>query len=125
MLGYSLMKPRSLRHRLEKAARLLVVIQKHMEDANAQFNEDKAEEGEVCVNCGDAYDPPKGFQKLGSDLEGRGYHFKRTDTPWLGLQVYRGKKEGHPDVLLQLNMKTNRTALAGNSEPHAYSFRNK
>jgi len=119
------MKPRNLRHRLEKAAKLLVLVQKHLPDADVQYAEAKAEHGELVVSCGDAYSPPENFPKLGRDLESRGFSFRRTDTPWLGLRTWRGKKDSQPDVVLQLAIQTDRSALSSDSGPHPFSFREK
>lgn len=119
------MKPRNLRHRLEKASKLLVVIQKHLPDVETSFAEEKGEHGEIVVSCGDAYNPPKELPKLGRDLENKGFTFQRTDTPWLGLRTFRAKKESQPNIVLQLATQTDRSALAEETGPQPFTFREK
>ena len=47
------MKPRSLRHRLEKAAKALVVIHKHTPNVDCLLDEDKGEHGHLILKFDD------------------------------------------------------------------------
>lgn len=98
------MKPRNLRHRLEKAAKILVTVQKHHPDVQCQFADDKGEDGHLMVKLPLGGDP----SKLGADLEGKGWQFTRMRSPWLGAEIYRGGKGGQPRVIIEVEIPANR-----------------
>ncbi|MGE9295395.1 MAG: hypothetical protein ACQKBV_03820 [Puniceicoccales bacterium] len=114
------MKARNLRHRLEKAAKLLVTVQKHLPDVTCQFADDKGENGHLMVRLplgGDA-------SKLGADLEGRGFAFTRARSPWLGAEIYRGTKEDQPRIIIEVEIPANRLSRGPEIAELAYSFKN-
>jgi len=116
------MKPRSLRHRLEKAAKLLVIIQKHLPDVDCRMDEDKGQDGHVVVDFNGG-DVSRGkVNALGKDLEGRGYRFSEKKNPWLGQKTYHGKAADKPSVILTLPITIDRLAINEDSPERSYSF---
>ncbi|MGF1449162.1 MAG: hypothetical protein ACFB20_07060 [Opitutales bacterium] len=117
------MKPRSLRHRLEKSAKLLWQIQKHHADADAFFNPERGEHGQVILDFERQFQPPDWAGKLGGELEGKGYAFTRTLNPWLGECTLRGRREGQPDVIFQLGCPIDRSSVTGETRNEPWSFK--
>ncbi len=113
------MKPRNLRHRLEKAAKLLVIVQKHMPEVKCQFDDNKGDSGHLIVHL------PLGSDasKLGKDLESKGFAFTRTRNPWLGNMTYRGKKEEQPDILIEVEIHADRLNPSREIAPCPHTFR--
>lgn len=112
------MTPRNLRHRLEKSAKLLVTIQKYLPHVSCRFDDDRGESGQVIVDLakGDS------AERLGTDLEGRGYRFTRTRNAWLGNVTFRGEREGQPGILISMAIQADRLNRAEVvAEP--YTFR--
>jgi hypothetical protein len=117
------MKPRSLRHRLEKSAKLLWLVQRHQADADALYNPDRGEHGQVVVALNGELQPPAWMTKLGADLESRGYAFTETRNPWLGERTLRGKREDQPDCIFQLSCPIDRSSPTGESSSEPFSFK--
>lgn len=117
------MKPRDLRHRLEKSAKLLVTIQKYIPDAETRFADDKAESGQVILTTHQVAAPEALITKLGIDLENKGYHFYKTSNKWLGNITYHGYKKSHPDIIIEVETQVNRFDHAEDGRPQAYSFK--
>ncbi|MBT4758446.1 MAG: hypothetical protein HOO08_08670 [Opitutae bacterium] len=115
------MNPRSLRHRLEKAAKALVLIHKWTPKVNCLFDQDKGENGHLILNFddGDSID----ITALGKDLENRGYRFRVKKSPWLGQVTYLGKAEDKPAILMTLPITKDRLAINEDSPEQSYSFR--
>jgi len=113
------MKARNLRHRLEKAAKLLVIVQKHLPDVACQFADDKGESGHLMVRLPLGGDP----SRLGADLESRGFTFTRARSPWLGAEIYRGAKEEQPQVIIELEIPANRLSRSPDISPQPFTFK--
>ncbi|WP_309385576.1 hypothetical protein [Cerasicoccus frondis] len=113
------MKPRNLRHRLEKAAKLLVIVQKHHPDVLCQFADDKGQDGHLMVRLPLGGDP----SKLGGDLESKGFAFTKARSPWLGAEIYRGAKEGQPRVIIEVEIPANRLSRGPEVAELPFSFK--
>ncbi|WOO41762.1 hypothetical protein [Rubellicoccus peritrichatus] len=113
------MKPRNLRHRQEKSAKLLVIIQKYLPDCSCSFAAEKGTEGHLVVHLGSSDDP----QKLGSDLESKGFAFTRMHNPWLGLITYKGTKGDQPSVIIESETTADRLYRGAETTAEAYSFK--
>ncbi|MGF1482975.1 MAG: hypothetical protein ACFBZ8_01275 [Opitutales bacterium] len=117
------MKPRSLRHRLEKSAKLLWQIQKHHAEATTHFNPERGEQGLVVIDFEKMLQLPDWAAKLGIDLESKGYVFTKTLNPWLGECTVRGRREAQPDVIFQLACPIDRSSVTGETRNEPYSFK--
>ena len=118
------MKPRELRHRLEKAAKILVTIQKHLPKADCLFDSDKGEQGHIQLDfVNDPVDWDQ-LKKLGKDLEGKGYQFTQKKLPWIGQISFKGKTDNQPSVVFTLPHTLNRLEINQESPIEAYSFTN-
>jgi len=116
--------PRNLRHRLEKTAKLLVTVQRFNAGAVTDFAPDKGEHGQLIILCEREHTVPQWLGKLGRGLEGRGYAFTRTHNRWLGAVFLRGKREGSPDILIQLAAPIDRESpTPPEPQPEAFSFK--
>lgn len=113
------MKARNLRHRLEKTAKLLVIVQKHLPEVSCQFADDKGDNGHLMVRLPLGGDP----SKLGVDLESRGFRFTRARSPWLGAEIFRGAKEGQPRVIIEVEIPANRLSRGPEVTEAPFSFR--
>lgn len=113
------MKPRQLRHRLEKSAKLLVVVQKYFAEATCSFAYEAGNDGSLIVRLPLGTDP----KKLGADLESKGFVFKRKHNPWLGLLTYRGDKSEQPSVLIEIETAADRLNQSQEISAEAYSFK--
>jgi hypothetical protein len=118
------MKPRRLRHRLEKAAKLLVVIQKHTPDVDCRLDEDKGEDGHIVVDFTRSGISRSKMVALGKDLESKGYHFIEKKSPWLGQTTYQGKASEKPTIVLTQPISKDRLAINEDSPERDYSFAN-
>lgn len=116
------MKPRSLRHRLEKASKLLVIIQKHIPEVSTRFADSSGIAGQVVVSGNHSNAGREAIRKLGKELESKGYSFKRTKNRWLGITTIHGKKEERPDIVIELETPMDRLNHAEESKSEAYSF---
>jgi hypothetical protein len=116
------MKPRSLRHRLEKSAKTLVIIQKHAAEVDCILDENKGEFGHLILNfAGNASSHSK-ILALGKDLEHKGYHFKEKKSPWLGQTTYVGKAHEKPSIVITLPIIKDRLAINEGASEQPYSF---
>ena len=113
------MKPRNLRHRLEKSAKLLVIIQKYLPDSVCRFAEENGREGHLIVHLNSGDDP----QKLGADLESKGFAFTRMHNPWLGLITYKGEKNDQPSVIIETETTADRLYRGSETASEAHSFK--
>ena len=115
------MKPRILRHHLEKAAKALVLIQKHTPNVSCLLDEDKGEHGHLILKFDDG-DISK-MNALGKDLEGKGYRFKLKKSPWLGQVTYFGKAEDKTSIVITRPITKDRLAINEDSPEQPYSFK--
>lgn len=113
------MKPRNLRHRLEKTAKLLVIVQKHLPDCDCRFAEDKGREGHLVVHLGNS----DNSQKLGADLESKGFSFTKMHNPWLGLITYKGTKGDQPSVIIEAETTADRLYRGAETSAESFSFK--
>lgn len=113
------MIPRNLRHRLEKAAKLLVIVQKYLPEASCRFADEQGNHGHLIIHL------PRGGDgaKLAADLEGKGFTFTRTRNPWLGLMTYKGVKDDQPAVLIEIETAADRLYQGGSGTPEPISFK--
>lgn len=117
------MNPRNLRHRLEKAAKLLVVVQKHVPDVDCVMNEDKGENGHLIIDFSSIGADFGKMQALGKDLEGKGYTFVEKRKPWLGNINYTGRSEGKTTIVLTVPINKDRLSIDEDNPETAYSFK--
>ncbi len=115
------MKPRSLRHRLEKAAKALVVIHKHTPNVDCLLDEDKGKHGHLILKFDDG-DSSK-MAALGKDLENKGYRFRVKKSPWLGQITYLGKADDRPSIVITRPIAKDRIAINEDSPEQPYSFK--
>lgn len=116
------MKPRSLRHRLEKIAKILVLVQKHTPDVDCVIHEDKGDCGHIVLDfMGSGMSRTK-MNALGKDLEGKGYTFSEKSSPWLGQITYTGRDSGKPTVIFTLPIVKDRLAINEEAPEHSFSF---
>jgi hypothetical protein len=118
------MKPRSLRHRLEKAAKVLIFIQKHTPDVNCTLDVDKGAHGQIIIDFAEAGVSQSKLVALGKELESKGYNFTKRSCPWLGQTTYLGRADDKPNVAITLPMTKDRLAINEDSPEVAYSFAN-
>lgn len=116
------MKARSLRHRLEKASKLLVVIQKHTPEVDCRLDEDKGESGHTIVDFTGSGTSRSKIVSLGQDLESKGYAFTEKKSPWLGQTTYTGRLEDKSTVVLMLPISKDRLGINEDAPERAYSF---
>lgn len=116
------MKPRSLRHRLEKSAKLLVIIQKHAPETDCRIDEDKGQHGHIIVDFAGSGMSQRKLHALGSDLESKGYSFKRKRRPWLGQVTFTGTAEERPSIVITQASAPDRLAIEEETPAKAYSF---
>ncbi|WP_269522933.1 hypothetical protein [Coraliomargarita parva] len=117
------MHPRSLRHRMEKAAKLLVIIQKHTPEVDCLFAPEKGEQGHVVCEFSGSGMSRSNILQLGKDLEARGYQFTRKANPWLGQLSYTGKADEKPTIILSLPVVKDRVAINEDTPATPYSFK--
>ncbi len=117
------MKPRSLRHRLEKICKLLVVIHKYTPEVDCLLHEDKGENGHVVVDFSGSGMSRSKMTALGKDLEGKGYRFTEKKSPWLGQTTYTGRDADKPTVLFTLPIVKDRLAINDASDEKTFSFK--
>jgi hypothetical protein len=116
------MKARSLRHRLEKASKLLVVIQKHTPDVDCRLDEDKGENGYTIVDFTASGISRSKIIELGKDLESKGYKFTEKKSPWLGQTTYTGRLDDKGTIVLTLPLTKDRLGINEDAPERAYSF---
>lgn len=118
------MKARSLRHRLEKASKLLVIIQKHIPDVDCRLDEDKGDNGHVIADFNGSGVSRSKMVALGKELEGKGYRFLEKKSPWLGQITYQGKAEDKATIIITLPITKDRLGINEDAPERPYSFAN-
>ena len=116
------MKPRSLRHRLEKAAKLLVTVQKHTPEVTCILNEDKGENGHLVVDFSFSGMSRSKMTALGKDLESKGYRFTEKKSPWLGQITYTGRDADKPTIIFTIPIVKDRLAINEEAPEKPYRF---
>lgn len=116
------MKPRSLRHSLEKAAKILVIIQKHAPDVECTHDELKGDNGYLMLDFAGSGMSRGKMVALGKDLESKGYHFTEKKSPWLGQTAYLGKADDKPSVVMTLPITKDRVGINEDLPEEPYSF---
>lgn len=116
------MNPRQLRHRLEKAAKLLVIVQKHAPGANCVVDEEKGDNGHLILDFAGNDTSRSKMNALGEDLEGRDYTFTEKKSPWLGRITYTGRADDKPTVVLTFPINIDRLAINDRAPETAYRF---
>jgi hypothetical protein len=115
------MKPRSLRHCIEKAAKALVLIHKWSPNVDCLLDEDKGEHGHLILNFDDGESSK--MTALGKDLENKGYRFRVKKSPWLGQVTYLGKADDKTAIVMTLPITKDRIAINEDSPEQPYSFK--
>lgn len=116
------MNPRSLRHRLEKIAKLLVIVQKYTSEANCVVDQDKGREGHLVVDLADIPGREPKLAALGKALEDRGYHFTEKKSFWLGQITYTGRTDDKPTIVLSMPITIDRLAINDEAPETPYLF---
>ena len=116
------MKPRSLRHSLEKAAKILVIIQKHTPDVECTHDELKGDSGYLMLDFAGSGMSRNKMVALGKDLESKGYRFTEKKSPWLGQITYLGRADDKPTVVMTLPIVKDRVGINEDLPEAAYSF---
>jgi len=116
------MKPTILRHRIERAAKVLLLVQKHTPEVSCQFHPDRGAEGHLVVDFEGSGMSRGKMAQLGKDLESKGYRFTEKKSPWLGQTTFHGRADGRPCVLLTLPIVKDRLAINENEPARPFSF---
>ncbi|HKK18106.1 MAG TPA: hypothetical protein VJ952_05435 [Opitutales bacterium] len=116
------MNPRNLRHRLEKAAKLLVVVQKHTPGVTCVIDEEKGSNGHLILDFAGSGMSRSKMNALGKDLEGRDYNFTEKKSPWLGQVTYTGRADDKTTVVLTVPINIDRLAIDQQEPERAYRF---
>lgn len=116
------MKPRSLRHRLEKSAKLLVIIQKHAPEADCMLHEEKGENAHLIVDFSGNHVDRNKLNALGKDLENKGYGFVEKNNPWLGQVTYTGRDADKTTVVLSVPITKDRLAINDDAPERPFKF---
>jgi len=118
------MKPRSLRHRLEKISKLLVTVQKHTPEVNCLLDEDRGDSGRVVIDFTGSGMSRAKMNALGKDLQGKGYKFTEKNSPWLGQITYTGRDSDKPEIVFTLPIVKDRLAINEEALEKTYKFDN-
>lgn len=116
------MKPRSLRHRLERIAKLLVIIQKYTPEVDCVLDEEKGGCGHLVVDFSGSGMSRSKMNALGKELASKGYNFVEKKSPWLGQITYTGRDDDKPTVIFTLPIVKDRLAINDEALEKAYSF---
>lgn len=116
------MNPRNLRHRMEKASKLLVVVQKHTPGVNCVMDEEKGDNGHLILDFADSGMSRSKMNALGEDLESRDYTFTEKKSPWLGQVTYTGRADDKPTVVLTIPINIDRLAIDDQAPEKAFRF---
>lgn len=116
------MKPRSLRHRLERAAKVLVLIQKHTPEVECRLDEDKGEHGHIILDFAGTGMSRSKMTQLGRELESKGYRFTEKRSPWLGQTNYCGRASEKPTVVMTVPIVKDRVAITDGTSEQPCSF---
>lgn len=117
------MKPRSLRHRLERISKLLVVIQKHTPDVDCVLDEERGDNGRIVVDFTGSGMSRSKMAALGKELESKGYTFTEKKSPWLGQTTFTGRNgDKQPTITFSLPIVKDRLAINEESPEKPFSF---
>ena len=116
------MKPRKLRHRLEKVAKLLVIVQKHTPEVGCVIDEGKGDGGHLILDFAGSGMSRSKMNALGKDLEGKGYKFAEKKSPWLGQTTYTGRANEKPTIVLTVPVNIDRLAINDQAPEQPYRF---
>jgi hypothetical protein len=116
------MKPRNLRHRMEKAAKLLLLVQRHAPEADCRIDEDRGSDGHLIVDFAGSGMSQRKLHKLGIELESKGYRFRQKRRPWLGQVAYHGEADGKPSIVITHAGAQDRMAIAEDKPAEPFSF---
>jgi hypothetical protein len=117
------MKPRNLRHRLERIAKILVIIHKHTPDVDCVLDEERGDNGRIVLDFAGTGMSRSKMQALGKELESKGYSFTEKKSPWLGQTSYIGRDgDKQPTVLFTLPIVKDRLAINDASPEKSFSF---
>jgi hypothetical protein len=118
------MKPRNLRHRLEKIAKLLVTIHKHTPEVDCVLDEERGDTGRIVLDFTGSGMSRGKMYALGKDLESKGYQFTEKKSPWLGQITYTGRDgDQQPTVAFTLPIVKDRLAINDQAPEIKFSFR--
>ena len=116
------MNPRSLRHRFEKSAKLLVLVQKHAPEVDCIFDPDKGSNGHLILDFATRGMSRSKMVSLGKDLQNKGYQFTEKKSPWLGQITYTGRADDKPTIILALPITKDRLAINEEAPEKPYNF---
>jgi len=117
------MKPRNLRHRLEKISKLLVMIQKHAPEVECVLDEERGDNGRIVIDFTGSGMSRSQMNALGKELEGKGYKFTEKSSPWLGQITYNGRDGNkQPTIALTLPIIKDRLAINEEVPEKSYTF---
>ena len=105
------MNPRNLRHRLEKASKLLVLVQKHTSEVNCVIDEEKGENGYLILDFAGTGTSRSKMNVLAKELESRDYSFTEKKSPWLGQTTFTGRADDKTTVVLTVPINIDRLAI--------------
>jgi len=118
------MKPRDLRHRLERFAKLLVLVQKHTPDVDCVIDEERGHSGRIVLDFTGTGMSRTKMNALGKELEGKGYSFTEKKNPWLGQTTYTGRDgEKQPTIIFTLPIVQDRLAINEEIPETPHSFK--
>jgi hypothetical protein len=116
------MNPRHLRHRLEKTAKLLVIVQKHTPEVSCNFDEDKGNDGHLILDFANSGMSRAKMDSLAQELESRDYTFTERKSPWIGQITYTGRAKEKPTIVLTLPIHQDRLAINEAAPERPYRF---
>ena len=119
------MYPRSLRHRLEKLAELLVTVQKFSPEIVCMIHEEKGEGGQLVVDYSSLKASLQPMQAPDSYLENRDYGFREKRSPRPGQTTYTGKNSGKSTILLTRPIERDRLAINHERDETPFRFNGK
>lgn len=124
-MGYILvtMKPRNLRHRLERISKILVTVHKHTPDVDCVLDEERGDTGRIVLDFTGTGMSRGKMAALGKDLESKGYVFTEKKSPWLGQTTYTGRYgDKQPTVIFTQPIVIDRLAINEESPEKPFSF---
>jgi len=116
------MIPRNLRHRLEKASKLLVIVQKHSPEVSCMINAERGQDGYLILDFSKSENSGNRMKSLGSDFERRGYAFTEKRNAWLGQTTYTGRAVDKPTILMTCPIQQDRLAINESTTETSFRF---
>lgn len=117
------MKPRNLRHRLERISKILVTIQKHTPEVDCVLDEERGDNGRIVLDFTGTGMSRSKMTALGKDLESKGYKFTEKRSPWLGQTTYTGRDgDKQPTITFTQPIVKDRLAINDESPEKPFSF---